>query len=65
MLQKETGEGIDGEKWTWVTHACNDTSSLYPVCEYPYYPANFSIEREEGNVKKTTLHMKCNISPYV
>ena len=48
-LQKELDDGIDKDKWAWVTYDCNDTTSFYPICEYPYYPANFSIESTEGN----------------
>ena len=50
-MQEQIEGGADDKKWTWVTHACNDTGSVYPICEYPYYPANFAIERNEGNVK--------------
>ena len=43
------------DSWNLVTHNCSETSDLYPICEYPYYPTNFSIEVKEGNVIITNL----------
>ena len=45
-MQREDGIA----KWNWVTHDCNDTSGMYTVCEYPYYPSNVTIEYDEGNI---------------
>ena len=44
-MQKEDGIG----QWNWVTRNCSDTRDTYTVCEYPYYPSNFTIENDEGN----------------
>ena len=44
----------DGDKptftWNWVTHNCSDMKNLYPICEYPYFASNFSINLNEGNI---------------
>ena len=43
---------VDNEKWNWVTHRCTETSTLYPICEYPSQDQfNFEMDPNEGNLK--------------
>ena len=49
----------DGDKptftWNWVTHNCSDMKNLYPICEYPYFASNFSINLNEGNINSVLI----------
>ena len=42
-------DGVDEKDFGWITHGCNDTNRLYPICEYPYHPANYSVEQNQGS----------------
>ena len=47
-MKIEVHESVEENDIVWLTHDCNDTGTMYPICEYPYYPANYSMEQNQG-----------------